>query len=89
MYSARGADDPGETDEEDHTEDVLDARQVDADEGAHARWRRRLGRVRVGRGRRRDRVGVVCQGAEESRRSRPVLQFFLQAEGINLSIEKR
>lgn len=76
LYSAGGAHHPGETDEEDDSEDVLDAGQVDADERAHARGRRGLG-VRVAGGGGRDRVRVVRQRAEERCRSGPILQLFL------------
>lgn len=60
LNSAGGSDYPGETDEEDDAEDVLDAGQVDADERAHARRGRRL-HVWVGCGCGRDRVRVVRQ----------------------------
>lgn len=78
MYSPGGAHDPRKTDEQDDAEDVLDAWQVDADERAHARGRRRLRCVGVAAGRRGDGVRVVRQGAEERGRSRPVFDFFLR-----------
>lgn len=77
LYRTRGAHDPRETDEEDDAEDVLDAGQVDADERAHTGGRRRLGSIGVAAGRSGDGVGVVCKGAEESRRSWSVFDFFL------------
>lgn len=76
---AGGADHPRQSDEEDDAEDVLDARQKDADQGAHAGAGsrcRRLGLVGV-RGR-RDRVRVVCQRVEQRRHLRTVLQLLLR-----------
>lgn len=48
MNGASCANDPSETDEEDDTEDVLDAGEVAADKGAHARWGGRFDCVGVG-----------------------------------------
>lgn len=76
---AGGADDPRQSDEENHTEDVLDAGQKDADQGAHTGAGgccRRLGLVGVGG--RRDRVRIVGQRVEQRRHLRTVLQFLLQ-----------
>lgn len=75
---ARGPDDPRETDEEDHAEDVLDAGQVDADEGAHAGRGRRLRGVGVGRRRRRYRVGVVRQRTQKRGHPGPVFDLLLE-----------
>jgi hypothetical protein len=76
---AGSADDPRQSDEEDHAEDVLDAGQKDADQGAHAGAGggcRRLGLVRVGG--RRDRVRIVGQGVEQRRHLGTVLQLLLR-----------
>lgn len=70
------AHDPGETDEQDDAEDVLDAGQEDTDERAHSRGGRCGRFVRVpcdGDG-----VGVVCQRAEKRGDARPVLHLLLR-----------
>lgn len=81
LNSTSSSDHPRETDEEDDTEDVLDARQVDTDERAHAgrgRWLHVGVRCRCCG----DRVRVVRQGAEEGGRSGPVLQLFLLTKKV-------
>lgn len=55
--------DPRESNEENDAEDVLDARQVHADEGTHAGTSRSRFSIRVRR--RRDCIAVVGQGIEE------------------------
>lgn len=80
MYSAGSAHDPRKTDEEDDTEDVLDTRQEDANERAHASRRRRFRHVRVSGRCCRNSVRVVRQGAEKSRRTRPVFDLVLKSK---------
>lgn len=72
------ADHPRQPDEQYDAEDVLHARQVDADQRAHP-GRSRLGGGRLGVRVRRARYGVRVVGdrVEESGHSRPVVHFFL------------
>lgn len=77
LYSASGADDPCQTDEEDDTKDVLDTRQVAPNKRAHACGWRGFRSVWVRRRRRRNGVGIICQGTEERGRTRSVFNFVL------------
>lgn len=72
------ADHPRQSDEQYDAEDVLHARQVDADQRAHP-GRSRLGGGRLGVSVRRARYGVRVVGdrVEERGHSRPVVHFFL------------
>lgn len=79
LNGAGGADHPCQPDKEDHTEDVLDTRQVDTYESAHSssapRGRSRF-TIRVGRS--RDGVAVISQAVEQRRDPRPILHLLLR-----------
>lgn len=68
--------DPGQSNEEDHTEDILDAGQKDTDQGAHpGRLLRWLG-VRIVR--RRNRVRVVGHRRDKSGHTRSLRNILLR-----------
>jgi len=77
---ARRADNPRQPNEQNYSEDVLHARQVNADQRAHS-GRSLFGSGRLGVGLRQiwDGVRVVGDRVEESGHSRPVIHFILQS----------
>lgn len=80
---ARRADHPRQSDEQNDAEDVLHARQVHADQGAHSgRAHFCVGRLRVGVRRARNGVRVVGDRVEKRGHPRPVLHFVLKAKKI-------
>lgn len=77
---ARRADHPRQPDKQNDSEDVLHARQVDANQCAHpGRFLFGGGRLCVGLCQIRDGVRVVGDRVEESGHPRPVIHFILQS----------
>jgi len=84
--SARCPDDPRQPNEQNYSKNILDARQVDADDGTHSRATCCWLSVRV-RGGARDRVAVIRQGPQQGGQSWAVIQFFLKHTKKNISFK--